>query len=46
MWYFNEVAYEYDLTLEEIAEHNIEKLKSRAKRGTIKGDGDNRWISV
>lgn len=42
LWYVAAVAHEinYDLTL--IAAMNIEKLASRAARGTIKGSGDNR----
>ncbi|GAB4450733.1 MAG: nucleoside triphosphate pyrophosphohydrolase family protein [Anaerolineales bacterium] len=42
LWYLAQVATELGLTLEEIAEHNIEKLYSRLERGTIRGDGDNR----
>ena len=37
-----QLATELDLTLEEIAEYNIDKLYSRLERGTIKGDGDER----
>ena len=42
LWYLAQVATELDLTLDEIAEYNIEKLYSRLERGTIKGDGDDR----
>ena len=42
LWYLAQVATELDLTLDEIAEHNIEKLYSRLERGKIQGDGDNR----
>jgi len=42
LWYMAQVATELDLTLDEIAEFNIEKLYSRLERGKIKGDGDNR----
>jgi NTP pyrophosphatase (non-canonical NTP hydrolase) len=42
LWYIAQVCTELDLTLDEVAEHNIEKLYSRLERGTIKGDGDNR----
>ncbi len=42
LWYLAQVATELELTLDEIAEHNIEKLYSRLERGTIRGDGDNR----
>ena len=46
LWYLAQVATELDLTLDEIAEHNIEKLYSRLERGKIKGDGDNRQVHV
>ena len=42
LWYLAQVATELDLTLDEIAEYNIEKLMDRLERGKIKGDGDNR----
>jgi len=42
LWYMAQVATELDLTLDEIAEHNITKLYDRLERGKIKGDGDNR----
>ena len=42
LWYMAQVCTELDLTLDEVAEYNIEKLYSRLERGTIKGDGDNR----
>ena len=42
LWYLAQVATELDLSLDEIAEHNIHKLLDRLERGKIKGDGDNR----
>jgi NTP pyrophosphatase (non-canonical NTP hydrolase) len=42
LWYLAQVCTELDLTLDEVAEHNIEKLYSRLERGKIGGDGDNR----
>ena len=42
LWYLAQVATELDLTLDEIAAYNIEKLYSRLERGKIRGDGDNR----
>lgn len=42
LWYLAQVATELGLTLDEIAEHNIEKLYGRLERGKIRGDGDNR----
>jgi len=42
LWYLAQVATELDLSLDEIAEHNISKLYDRLERGKIRGDGDNR----
>lgn len=42
MWFISEVATDNNLSLEFIAEENLRKLTSRAKRGTLKGSGDNR----
>lgn len=42
LWYIAQVATELDLSLDEIAEHNIVKLYDRLERGKIRGDGDNR----
>ena len=42
LWYLAQVCAELDLSLDEVAEHNIEKLYSRLERGKIGGDGDNR----
>ena len=42
LWYLAQVCTELDLTLEEVAEHNIAKLYDRLERGKIKGDGDYR----
>ena len=42
LWYLAQVATELDLSLDEIAEYNINKLMDRLERGKIKGDGDNR----
>ena len=43
MWMVAAVAADFDLTLSEICEHNIEKLNSRKERNVITGSGDNRW---
>ena len=40
--YFAQICTELDLTLEEVAEANLEKLFSRLERGKIRGEGDNR----
>jgi NTP pyrophosphatase (non-canonical NTP hydrolase) len=42
LWYLAQVATELNLTLAEIAEHNIVKLYDRLERGKLRGDGDNR----
>jgi NTP pyrophosphatase (non-canonical NTP hydrolase) len=42
LWYVALTAFEIGLTLQEIADMNIGKLEDRHKRGTIKGNGDNR----
>lgn len=42
LWYLAQVCTELEISLDEVAEHNIEKLYSRLERGAIGGDGDNR----
>jgi len=42
IWYVSNLASDFDLTLDEIAEFNIQKLFSRKERGVLKGSGDNR----
>ena len=42
LWYLSAIASDLDLSLEDIAQTNVEKLKSRFKRDKIKGSGDNR----
>jgi len=42
LWYLAQVATELNLSLDEVAEHNIAKLLDRQSRGKIRGDGDNR----
>jgi NTP pyrophosphatase (non-canonical NTP hydrolase) len=42
LWYLAQVCTELDLSLDDVAGHNLEKLFSRMERGTIGGDGDNR----
>ena len=48
-WHFSDIVFEigsfaekYGYTLEQVAEINIAKLRDRAARGVIKGDGDER----
>lgn len=42
LWYVSQIATELGLSLNEIAEKNIEKLFSRKERNVITGSGDNR----
>lgn len=42
LWYVSALSDELGLKLDEIAEHNIEKLFSRKDRGKLQGSGDNR----
>jgi NTP pyrophosphatase (non-canonical NTP hydrolase) len=42
LWYLAQVCTELEISLDEVAEANIEKLYSRLERGKIGGDGDNR----
>lgn len=42
LWYAAQVCTELGLSLDDVADYNIEKLYSRLERGTLRGDGDNR----
>lgn len=42
LWYLTQICTELDLTLQEVATANIEKLFSRLERGQIHGEGDKR----
>lgn len=42
LWYLAILARDLELNLDDIAKINIEKLKSRKERDTLKGDGDKR----
>ncbi|MGC8662136.1 MAG: nucleoside triphosphate pyrophosphohydrolase family protein [Nitrososphaeria archaeon] len=42
LWYLSELALTYGINLEEIAKSNVEKLKGRKMRGTLRGSGDHR----
>jgi NTP pyrophosphatase (non-canonical NTP hydrolase) len=42
LWYLAQVCTELELSLDEVAEHNLEKLASRLERGRIGGEGDDR----
>lgn len=40
LWYVAAIAMEFNLSLSEIASANIEKLRSRKERGTLRGSGN------
>jgi NTP pyrophosphatase (non-canonical NTP hydrolase) len=42
LWYLAQIATELDMSLDEIAQANIEKLSSRLERNRIQGEGDYR----
>ncbi|HEX2698424.1 MAG TPA: nucleoside triphosphate pyrophosphohydrolase family protein [Anaerolineales bacterium] len=42
LWYLSQIATELDLSLDEIAQANLDKLLDRQARGKIQGDGDDR----
>ena len=42
LWYLSNLCNEFDFSFEEVAMQNLEKLKLRAKNGTISGSGDER----
>ena len=42
LWYVSQLSSELGYELEEVAQANLQKLKSRKIRGKIQGSGDNR----
>ena len=40
LWYISQLASELGFSLEDVAQKNLDKLESRAKRGRISGSGD------
>ncbi len=42
LWYLTQICTELGLTLEAVAQTNLEKLFSRLERGQIQGEGDHR----
>jgi len=42
LWFVAAIATDMNLSLQQIAVKNLEKLQGRVDRGTIKGNGDNR----
>lgn len=42
LWYLSQLAHLLGIPLEDVAQANINKLRSRAERGVIKSEGDDR----
>lgn len=42
LWYLTQICTDLNISLDEVASTNLEKLFSRLERGQIRGDGDNR----
>jgi NTP pyrophosphatase (non-canonical NTP hydrolase) len=42
LWYISALASDLDISLEDVAVSNYEKLKSRQERNVLQGSGDNR----
>ncbi len=42
LWYVANIASELGTSLSEVAERNLEKLRSRKERGMLRGEGDER----
>lgn len=42
LWYLAQICTELNLTLQEVAQANFEKLAARMERNTIQGEGDYR----
>ena len=42
LWYLSQLAKHLDLSFDDIAQTNIQKLADRAARGVIQSEGDNR----
>jgi NTP pyrophosphatase (non-canonical NTP hydrolase) len=42
LWYIAAVAFELNLSMDEIAKTNLHKLSKRKEEGKLKGSGDNR----
>jgi len=42
LWYISNLATELNLSLDDIAKKNLDKLMDRKRRGKIHGSGDNR----
>lgn len=45
LWYVSALAKDLDISLEEVATRNLDKLQNRKEKGVISGSGDNRGVS-
>lgn len=42
LWYIAVIAHDLDISFDDIAKINLDKLRSRKERGTLRGSGDDR----
>jgi len=42
LWYVSALSRDLGIDLDDVASRNIDKLRSRAERGTLRGSGDSR----
>jgi NTP pyrophosphatase (non-canonical NTP hydrolase) len=42
LWYVANLSADLNISMQEVAEMNIDKLNSRKERGVLQGSGDNR----
>jgi NTP pyrophosphatase (non-canonical NTP hydrolase) len=42
LWYLSNLAFDLDISLEDVASENLVQLADRKKRNTLQGSGDNR----
>lgn len=42
LWYLANMAMDLDVTLEDVAKKNLEKIQIRQQKNLIHGEGDNR----
>ena len=46
LWYIANAAHQLDTSLEDLAEHNLAKLRRRQVEGKLHGSGSNRYRSM
>ncbi len=42
LWYVSALSDYYGITLQDVLDYNVSKLKARQAQGTLQGSGDNR----